>query len=264
MRRTILTALVFFVLPFASCGGGSSNSGASNNNSNPPSPASTPGQAQGVYDGTASTGADFESIVLPTDNLYAIYGSVSNNVFLVCGLITGQGASASGSFTGNVTDYDDCTGSLVVSTGSVSASYVAGSSLNGSLTENGNSYTFTGTTPANSLFDFNQAAAISDISGDWSGAVFGGESVTVTIGSDGSVSGFGSSGCSFSGTVTADSSGKNFFNVSLTYGAAPCTFPNQTGSGIAVDYLLSDGVTRQLIAAVTLNSSAGTVFFAQR
>jgi hypothetical protein len=262
MSRKILATLLLFVLLLGGCGGGSNSGGSSASNTG--TPTSTPGQAQGVYDGSASTGTNFESIVLPNDQLYAIYGSVSGNVFLVCGLITGQGASASGTYTANVTDFDDCTGSLVAITGSVTASYMAGSSLNGSLTENGNTITFTGTAPAGSLFNYNGAASISDITGSWTGAVLGGESVTVTIGSDGSVSGSGSSGCSFSGTVTPDSSGKNFFDVSITYGGAPCTFPNQSGSGIAVDYLLSDGVTRQLIAAATLGSSTGTVFFAQR
>jgi hypothetical protein len=40
--------------------------------------------------------------------------------------------------------------------------------------------------------------------------------------------------------------------------------PNQSASGIGVDYLLSDGVTTQLLAAVSSRSSSGIVFAAQR
>ena len=35
---------------------------------------STTGLAQGVYSGTSSTGVTFDTIVLPNDKFYAIYG----------------------------------------------------------------------------------------------------------------------------------------------------------------------------------------------
>jgi hypothetical protein len=72
-----------------------------------------------------------------------------------------------------------------------------------------------------------------------------------------------SSGCSFSGTISPDSSNKNFFDVSLTFGASPCLFPNQTATGVGVEYLLSNGVTHQLLGAVTSGTSFGTVFAAE-
>jgi hypothetical protein len=52
--------------------------------------------------------------------------------------------------------------------------------------------------------------------------------------------------------------------VSLTFGASPCSLPNQTATGIAVEYLLSDGVTHQLLAGVTAGTAFGTVFAAVR
>jgi len=238
------------------CGG----SGGSYGNGGGGGGGNTTGQAQGAYSGTSSNGYAFDTIVLPNDKFYAIYGTVSGNVFLIYGMITGQGTSGSSTYTAaSVTDFFH-TGTT--NSGSITATYAPGSSLNGTLTENGSNITFTGTSLPTSAFNFNTQASISAISGTWTGSLMDGTAATVTI-SNGSVSG-SSSGCSFSGTVVADSSNKNFFDVSLTFGGSPCSLPNQTASGIGVDYLLSDGVTHQLLAAVTAGTSAGTVFVAQR
>jgi hypothetical protein len=222
---------------------------------------STAGQAQGVYSGTASSGYAFDTIVLPNDKFYAIYGTISGNVFSIFGMITGQGTSGSSTYTAaSVTDFF-YTG--LVNSGSVTASYMAGSSLNGTLTENGVVTTLSGTALPASVFNYNAPASISAISGTWTGQLLGGVAATVTISSNGSLSG-SSSGCLFSGTVAADSSNKNFFDVTMIFGSSPCVLPNQTASGIGINYLLSDGKTHQLLGAVTEGTSAGTVFAAQR
>jgi len=238
------------------CGG----SGGSYANGGGGGGGSTAGQAQGAYSGTSSNGYTFETIVLPNDKFYATYGTVSGNVFLIYGMITGQGTSGSSTYSASVTDFFH-TGTT--NSGSITATYAPGSSLNGTLTENGTNITFTGASLAASTFNFNTQASLSAISGTWTGSLMDGTAATVTISSNGNVGG-SSSGCSFSGTVVADSSNKNFFDVSLTFGGSPCSLPNQTASGIGVDYLLSDGVTHQLLAAVTIGPSAGTVFVAAR
>ena len=71
-------------------------------------------------------------------------------------------------------------------------------------------------------------------------------------------------GCSFTGTITPDGSNKNFFDVSLTFGVSPCLMPNQKATGIAVNYLLSDGMTNQFLAGVSSGNSMGMVFAAER
>ena len=68
------------------CGGGGGSYGSGGGGGG-----STMGQAQGAYSGTSSSGFAFETIVLPNDKIYALYGTVSGNVFLIYGLITGQG-----------------------------------------------------------------------------------------------------------------------------------------------------------------------------
>jgi hypothetical protein len=52
-------------------------------------------------------------------------------------------------------------------------------------------------------------------------------------------------GC-YSGMVTPDAN-KNFFNVTIKVGPAPCNRANQTISGVAVEMLLPNGATRQLL-----------------
>jgi len=247
--------LIFCVVPLMLVGCGTSYSGNGGGGGG-----NYAGQAQGVYSGTTSTGYSFSTIVLPTDKFYAIYGTVSGNTLLLNGLVTGQGTSGNGTYTASVTDY---TYTGATSSGTVSANYVAATSLNGSLTEGGNSMTFTGTSVPPSSFTYNTSASISAITGTWTGTLLDGMTTTVTISSNGGVSG-SSSGCSFSGTVAPDSSNKNFFDVSLTFGASPCSNPNQTANGIAVEYLLSDGVTHQLLAGVTTGTTFGTVFAATR
>jgi hypothetical protein len=140
--------LLFISVALAGCGGGNASGGG--NNSGGGGNTSTPGQAEGVYEGTTSTGLTFDGIVLPSDTFYAIYGTTSNNVFFVCGMATGQGASASGEYTASETDFDYCGGSFSVFSGSVSATYTPGSSISGSISESGNSQNFSGTAPPSS------------------------------------------------------------------------------------------------------------------
>jgi hypothetical protein len=295
----IALPLGFAILFLASCGGASSGSGGGGggNTGNPGTPpgsytiivnattggsspitatttftlvvqanqnSGTGGQAQGVYVGNTSTGLAFDGIILPNDQFYAIYGNQVGNVFYVCGLATGQGASASGKYTATENDFDYCAGGLSIFSGSVSGTYTPGVSLSGTLSENGTSESFSGTAPSSSLFNYNTAASLSQISGPWNGTLTDGETSSFVVNSSGSASGVSSSGCAYSAQITPDSSNKNFFDVSLTFGGSPCSLPNQSATGIAVNYLLSDGVTNQLIAAVHSGSSFGIVFAGQR
>jgi hypothetical protein len=116
------------------------------------------GQAQGVYSGIAANGYTFSTIVLPNDKFYAIYGTVSGNTLLLSGLVTGQGTSGNGTYTASVNDFF-YTGAI--NSGTISANYVAATSLHGTLTENGTATTFTGTSEPASSFTYNsQEAAI--------------------------------------------------------------------------------------------------------
>jgi hypothetical protein len=240
MKITVTVTLAVVALLLTGCGSGSSSS--------------TP--AQGVHSGTTSLGTTYESIILPNSILYALYGVTSGNAFAVNGLIVGRGSSNNGSYTVNATTgyyYNGAT--FAASPGSLSASYVAGSSLVGTYSAGGLSESFTDSVIPN--FNFNTPALLSDITGNWSGMVLGGDSATALVNSNGDFTGlFTTSNCTFSGTITPDSSGYNFYDVSFTFGGNQCPLPNQTMSGIAVEYLLTDGVTSQLAIAVSSGNNA--------
>jgi hypothetical protein len=177
-------------------------------------------------------------------------------------MVTGQGMSGNGTYAANVNDFL-YTGQTSID--SIMASVVPGSSVGGTLTEIGKllGVSFTGTSPPASSFNYNTPASLADISGSWTGTLLDGTSTTVTINSSGMMNG-SASGCLFSGTVAGDPSNKNFFDVSLKFGNSPCVYLNQTATGISVDSLLPDGVTHQLMIAVTAGISVGTAFYAQR
>src|SRR5580704_6854620 len=79
--------------------------GGSNNNGNGSGSAGNTGQAQGVYSGTTSSGYLFESIVLPNDKFYEIYGTLLGNLYSVSGMVAGQGTSGNDTYTGNVSEF---------------------------------------------------------------------------------------------------------------------------------------------------------------
>jgi hypothetical protein len=174
-------------------------------------------------------------------------------------VVAGQGNANNGTYTASPTDYY-YTGATYP--WSLTASYVIGSSFNGTFTAGGLSETFTGTVIPN--FSFNTPALLSNVTGTWSGALLDGDSATAIFNSSGNFAGLSnSSGCVFSGTITPDSSNDNFFDVSFSFGGSPCTQANQTMSGIAVDYLLADGVTNQLVLVVA-SGNHGTTFVANK
>ncbi len=258
MKALMGAAVIVLLLFSAGCGGGGTSS---TNTSSASTSQSTTGQARGVYSGTSTspTGSFFESIVLPNDSYYAIYGTNTGGVFYLYGMIAGQGSSRNGTYTATVTDYY-YTGATY--TGSLTATYVPGTSFNGSIVETGVSATFTGSVIPSSQFNFNIPPSVSAIAGTWSGYLLDGSSATVTVNSNGTFTG-SSLGCAFSGTLTADST-YNFFTMTVTFAnSTACLLPGQTATGIGVTYLVPNSTLRQLLIGGT-SGSKGTLFLANR
>ena len=210
-----LAAATVFV---AGCGGGGGGGGDSDSS------------AEGLYSGTTTTGRAVTGLVLDDGTYYVLYSPVgSSNV--IAGVIQGTGTSNAGTFSsGNARDFN--LEGLGVLAATVSASYVAKQSLNGTV-----SYSAGGTTSFSSTYDANYEAApsLAALAGTFAGQVAssaGNDNATVTISSAGAISGSGASGCALSGTVSPRARG-NAFNASLTFGGAPCLFANQTLTGIA-------------------------------
>jgi len=79
----------------------------------------------------------------------------------------------------------------------------------------------------------------------------------------GSLTGAGSSGCTFSGSITPRASGKAVYNVSVTFAGGVCLFGTQTINGIAV--VAGSGAAQALYAAaLNATRSSGFVLISTR
>jgi hypothetical protein len=218
---------------------------------------------EGAYAGTLTGSAStaFQLLVLENDEYWALYGRNVGNSFLVAGFIQGTGIANNGSFSStNARDF----GVVPAASGTVSASYVAGTSIQGTVSSGGGTVTLAGTAFATSTFDYNAAASLATIAGNWNLTALDGSATALAIAANGSFTG-SSAGCSFSGTLAPRPSGKIVFNFSVTFGAAPCVLPGQSASGIAISSLLAGTTTRQLIAAgVNGARTTGTALFGTR
>jgi hypothetical protein len=250
-------------LALTACGG---NSGGGTNGTGSSSGPGDIGLAEGAWSGTNSLGNDFDMLILENGDVYSMYGTLAGGVFSATGFDIGIGsAKVSGStLTAGFTQYDYL-GHRV--TGNLTANVVRGTSINGSANGSagtGTPTTFTSTplSATYTSYNYNTPAAISDIANGWNGKFLDGSTAVFSIDAAGVLSGT-NLGCSFTGTVTPRASGKNVFNVSLHFGASPCTTPNQDASGIALSYITN--THRQFIASVeNTDKMHGSMFFALR
>jgi hypothetical protein len=234
----------------AACGGGGGDS----------APVST-SPPQGVYTGTltGSTSTAFQLLALENGEFYSMYGINSGPVFGVAGFIQGTGSANGSTFTSsNVKDF----GVTPAVAGSLTSTF-SDSSISGSVTASGRTINFNGTRPTASTYDYNAAPSIAAIVGTWTLSSPDATTVTLNIAANGSFTGSGS-GCTFSGTLTPRSSGKNVLNVSLTFGAAPCDPAGGSASGIALSYPLSNGQRQLILAGTNASRTDGVALFGAR
>jgi hypothetical protein len=234
----------------AACGGGSSV----------PS-------AEGAWAGTDSWGSTFNKLVLENGDIYSLYGVVKSGVFNVQGFEQGRSTLTGDKLNASITEYSR----NPPITGTLTATLVTDKSLTGTISNTAG--TASGTFSATPLskkyasYDYNTKAVLSDVAGSWSGNVLDGSAATVTISAAGAITG-SSQGCNFTGTTMPRSSGKNVFNINLSFasiaGASPCPIAGTSVAGIALDYDMGNG-KRQLLAAMQdSGKKLGYLFFAQR
>lgn len=229
--------------------------GGGGDNSPPPPPPPPPsGTAEGFWSGTTSSNRSVGGVVLDDGTYYFFYTGV--NATGIGGFVQGNGTSLNGSFSSsNARDFNF--EGLGVLSATISASYVARQSLNGTLTyaAPGGSVTFT--TAFDS--DYDTGPSLTALAGTYSGKVASGagiENASVTILASGSFSGASFGGCNFSGSVAPRSIG-NVYNISITFGPSPCLAAGQSYSGIAI-YDPTD--TALLAAAPNSSRTTGVLF----
>ena len=263
MKKSGVAVLAAILLPglIAGCGGGGGDDGGSS--SPPPMPPAPEPTAEGVYQGTltGSIASDFQALILENGEFWALYGVDAGSVYQVYGFIQGKGTSNNGSFTASdVRDF----GFVPPVSGTLTATYDStAKTISGSLSAQGATVQFSGGPIPNSLYDYDTPALLSEITGNWQVVSTTGELISVNVAVDGAVTTSGS-GCTSTGTVTPRPSGKNVFDISLTFGPAPCALPNATARGIAVVYPLSTGDTQLIAAVVDSSRQFGVAVFGIR
>jgi hypothetical protein len=221
-------------------------------------------QAQGLYQGILSaTNSQFIALVLPNDDLYTLYidGSPAPSSFF-SGMIAGTATETGTNLSASIHDFH---ADGTITTGTLSGSFVAGTSITGTLTESGSPTDISANSVPPDEFNYNTAAHLSDISDTWSGILLDSETANFTVDASGNFNGTTSASCTFVGTATPDTSGKNFFNVKITFGPSPCIEAGKTiaGAGIVVILPNSSPVQKQMLVGLKASdSSFGTGLFA--
>lgn len=258
MYQLKLISSLALAVTLAACGGGSSSTS--------PVPTPTPSQtAEGVYSGslTGSVYKNFQMLILENGDTWSMYGTQTNSAFGVSGFVQGTGISANNSsFTSS--DAKDF-GYSPAKSGTINATFNASAkTISGNVSSAVGSVSFSGGAPTGSLYNYATPAAISSITGAWSVSTIDGATIALNILQSGNFTAQVNGGCNFNGTITPRPSGKNVFNVALTFGSAPCTLAGQSATGIALTYPLSSGKTQLLMVAVDSTRTNGTAAFGIR
>jgi hypothetical protein len=222
----------------------------------------SPGAAQGLYDCNLQQGSPaMEALILPTDVFYGVLGTLLPSSFTPTALVTGQGASKTTSYTGNLTEYLP-SGSMSSST--VTATDVPNESISGTITETGGVQVgFGGAFLPAAFYTYSAPASIATVANVWTGALLDGSAVTLSISNTGSIM-TTSAGCQITGNFTTFSNNTiNVFNVTnLTFGNG-CTTKQTASSAVAIVFLLPDGATHELLITATFSSTSATLFSGQ-
>ncbi|QJY31665.1 hypothetical protein HND92_00855 [Diaphorobacter sp. JS3050] len=204
------------------CGGGGSDDASTATPTPAPPPAAT--SAEGFWMGKSAAGYDVAVAVLENGDTWGVYTSGST----LYGALQGKTTSSNGALTGSGREFNLLSNS--VSQGSYSGTYTAKNRLDLRLSD-GNSFSATYST------FYDQPTSLSALAGTYRGYGVGTGApvqwLAVTISASGAVSYPTTLGCSASGSVTPRASGKNIFDLRITFSGASCTLGNgATVSGV--------------------------------
>ncbi len=257
MNRSLkLAALAASLALLAACGGGGDGPAPT-----PPTPKPRAG-AEGVWQGTLSDGRHFSTLVLEDGSFATLYGPMVNNVFLISGLLQGTSAPQAGAFTS--TDARDFQPFKAPAPAQVRATYTPGDKIQGTVTELGAITGFAGDSgdKDTSRYDYNAPATPAAIEGVWTLATLDGAPVAATV-KDGALQAT-SNGCNLSGTILPRASGRNVYDVAMTFGPAPCQLAGQQLRGNAIVGKPTPSQQQITVMTVTADRSATITAFGVR
>lgn len=254
-RASVKAAALLAAVVLAGCGGGGSDE-----------PGVT-AKAEGAYAGTLnnSSSPTFHAVVLNNDELWLFYGAPLGNAFDIAGVVQGQGLSSGGSFRSTVArDFDKGAAAADVN---VSGTYVPDASFSGSIVTPVGTASFTGAPTPTATYDYDTAATLAAVSGAWSLKDLDDVVTAVSINATtGAIASTNTTGCQVAAgsSLTPRTGGKNVFNLTLKFGAAPCTLAGLTVSGVALVETLAGNGKQLILAGVVSSRESGTVLTGTR
>jgi hypothetical protein len=213
--------------------------------------------AEGAYGGAISgaTATAFRLLVLEDGSFWALYGVPSGGSLRVLGFLQGTGRSDNGSFTSS--DLRDF-GFAPAASGSASTTYDAQTgAISGTATTTRGMASLTGGPLTDVAYEYHQAARLADVQGAWVLSTNTGDTIAADVQPDGRFDTTSNGGCRLGGTITPRASGKNVFDVEVSFGAAPCALPGQTARGIAVVNTERNGSRQLTLGVVNASRSLG-------
>ena len=225
----MLTIAMVSNIALEGCGGAGGN------------PGSVTTASQGLWIGTTNANRATTGLVFSDGTFYFFY-SAPGDASIIAGVVQGSGSSAGNTFSSTDAKDFNLEGDGVLDA-IMSVNFTPKQSFNGTAT-----YTTVNATTFTSNYDagYETKPLLATLAGKFTGQVaLSGhvESAAVTVLANGVVSG-NSSGCSLSGSAAPRTDG-NAYNISITFGANPCIFANQTLTGVAY----FNSVKKQLYAA---------------
>ncbi len=218
------------------CGGGGDDA----NQPQPPT-------VEGIYFGspttprvipeTGETTTGHTLVVLEDRSYWMLYGrTFSAGQFSFQGFIQGHATDSGVALASS--DARDF-GRMPVLSGTLGIDYVAGTSANGKVTFGSEQIPFSSGVAPKEFLDYAKPAKAADITGTWDVSLRQGLASEfaplLNIAADGSYSTV-VSGCQISGRITPRATGKNVYDMTMTFGPVACAQPGTTMTGIVVHY----------------------------
>jgi hypothetical protein len=223
-KQLAAAAIVSFVL--AGCGGGGGGGGEGGD-------PRAPTAAEGAYEGTASDGSgltfDLDLLILENGETWAFLGYQG----IAAGFMQGSGISSNSNYA--IPDARFFSLDVPGKRGSLNATYnPSAKTIVGSAVVAGEPLSFQGRAAG---YDYAAPADLKTVTGSWTLAVtsnYGVDRATLNISPTGSWSGAIAGGCSMTGSLQPRPSGKNVFDLTASFGPAPCAYPGQSVRGVAL------------------------------
>ena len=176
---------------------------------------------------------------------------------LIVGALHGQTTSSGTTLSGSGTAFDVANRSS--SRGTYSGTFTPKSTIRINSSDGG---VFSGTYDT----EYDRPAVLSSVTGSFTGQGVSGnsavQSIPLSIAADGTVTALGTQGCSAAGSLVPRPSGKNIFNVSVTFTGTNCALGNGTVT-TGVGYYDMD-TKRLLVLALNAAKTDGFIYIGSK